>query len=37
MMTCKLQPCDSRAQCYLYGLMIAGSLWGLLIAAAALT
>lgn len=30
-------PCYSMARCYVYGLTIAGSLWGLLIVAATLT
>lgn len=33
MMIPRMQPCDSRATCYVYGLMIAGALWGLLIVA----
>jgi hypothetical protein len=37
MMISKLRPCDSRTRCYVYGLMIAGSLWGLLVVAATLT
>ena len=33
----KKQRCDSRANCYVYGLSIAGALWGLLIVAATLS
>lgn len=36
MMICKLQTCDSRTQCYFYGLTIACALWGLLIVTATL-
>ena len=36
-MTSRLQPCDSRAHCYFYGLTISAALWGLLIVVATLS